>query len=1303
MKMKLIMKKQVILTFIILLFSTIAWGQRGEQPLTGGGTQYDPYLIRNDADWEAFAAYVNDDSFDENYRGKYIRLERDIDVTTIVGTKSETTFKGNFDGNWHTLKVEINSLESDNSLIAAPFGNVEDGVTISNLRVVGHITTTGDSNKDPEAYTGGIAARVYYNVNFENCTSEVIITIKTKATSYAGGLVGYHVQSDDSQHLSFTNCAFEGNISDGAGLSGSRIKYAGFVAQLADERAARYSNCAMAGAITTTLASTATYSFGSSLSLDGTNYYVRDYGNADGLARPDTDEPTTYIGKRYNIDNRTYYIPVQTNIADFASGVMYCGVNVIVNYYGTKLVKDTDYRVTTTASSITIDSEGEKKFFGRVTKSGLDIKTINDWADLQKYLGESNKSKNRVLTLDKDFVDENNDGALDVFCDNGKSVTLNLNGYTIDRGLFDKVNPVANYTGFVRGYVMLVKSRVLMTINGPGTIKGGNNQGTQGTSNLDGNGGGIVNYGVLTLNNVTISRNKTLSSKDANTGATYWGTGGGIYTTGTLNMNGGVLENNVSYGGGGGIHSYKSTTIMNGVCIRNNIANSKGGGIRSEVKDNVGRVDMYDCLITDNIVNKKDASDGGGIYNSGNHTYTRCKILNNNASYRGGGAFVMGGIATFTDCLIDNNTSLGQSNDAFTGGGGVFIYGGTCNLYGTTVTGNTSYTVGGVIVNSIIVIVNGNPTPVVGKLNVKGKVIVDHNIGDAPKQNIYLGSDRYIQVVGNLDAAARMGVSKQVAKGVKDLVVTTGLAYNDRPHYQGKKANFHSDNYKMYWLLKNDESGSETNVSLKESLRWSNPDAWEGYVQYEDGELLDVKAPLIMDYYVDKETKAVKIANVANIKMATDAAIFIDESKSGNVLQHGQLIYTGEEPVKISVIKQIEKASKGERDDEAAVYGWYTIASPVNTPKLTENTNLITSKTSPYNFDLLRYEEKEARWYNYLIHSNDFTTMENGRGYIYRNAENLTVEYTGDINVGNITYAVTCESSQAGLKGWNLIGNPYTFDITLQNTTLVDAGGNQVKEQGNPVNITAAYILDKDGDWEANVVTTINVAQGFLVKIPDGLGVHGVKFSIEPRSKERYNNEFIQFNVSNNLYDDVTYALFEEGYGLPKINHRNPDIPMVYIHQEDDDYAVATMGDETKAFNLNFKAMTAGQYTLSYKTEGEFNYLHVIDCFTGRDIDMLNEEEYSFIASPKDKDSRFIVRLQYKPNYSSDGNDIFAYQNGSDILVSGDGELQVYDAMGRFVMSKRINGAETINLNATGVYIFKLIGEEIHTQKIVVR
>ena len=116
------------------------------------------------------------------------------------------------------------------------------------------------------------------------------------------------------------------------------------------------------------------------------------------------------------------------------------------------------------------------------------------------------------------------------------------------------------------------------------------------------------------------------------------------------------------------------------------------------------------------------------------------------------------------------------------------------------------------------------------------------------------------------------------------------------------------------------------------------------------------------------------------------------------------------------------------------------------------------------------------------------------------------------------------------------------------------------------------------------------------------------------------------------------------------------------------------------------------------KLEGEYGYLHLIDKLAGKDVDMLQEEEYTFIGSAADKAERFVVRLS--PSTST-GSETFAYQSGDDIIVEGEGELQVFDVMGRLMMKKNVNGLETIEKpSQTGVYIFRLDGQ---TQKIVVR
>lgn len=100
---------------------------------------------------------------------------------------------------------------------------------------------------------------------------------------------------------------------------------------------------------------------------------------------------------------------------------------------------------------------------------------------------------------------------------NSKTVTLDLNGWTIDRGL-------TNSAAVSDGYVILVESGSELTIKdnssgGNGTITGGNNTG---------DGGGIYNNGTLNIQGGRITGNKVADGQN----------GGAIYNNGTLTMQG---------------------------------------------------------------------------------------------------------------------------------------------------------------------------------------------------------------------------------------------------------------------------------------------------------------------------------------------------------------------------------------------------------------------------------------------------------------------------------------------------------------------------------------------------------------------------------------------------------------------------------------------------------------------------------------------------------------------------------------------------------------------------------------------
>ena len=397
----------------------------------------------------------------------------------------------------------------------------------------------------------------------------------------------------------------------------------------------------------------------------------------------------------------------------------------------------------------------------------------------------------------------------------------------------------------------------------------------------------------------------------------------------------------------------------------------------------------------------------------------------------------------------------------------------------------------------------------------------------------------------------------------------------------------------------------------------------------------------------------------------------------------GQLVFDGD-GVMATMLKSTAHA--GAKD---AVGDWYTIASPLkeDVTTSTSNTNLTTGMSSS-EYDLYRYDEATAVWENSKdgANSSHFSEIELGRGYLYWREDGQDLFFAGELNNENVDYILTADGT-GNLKGFNLIGNPFSQNITMANISGVSLSG--------------GYVLTKAGGWGATV-GEIAPCQGFLVQVENEANI---TISKNTGSKSRDNHDYIAFTMANSQYEDVTYAMFEEGLGLHKISHRNNNIPMIYIPQNGDDYAIAMMGNETEVFSLNVKAMTTGQYTLTMDATGKYDYIHVIDRMTGEDIDMLIENEYTFVASPRDNENRFIVKLRYNANYSDVIGDIFAYQNGSDIIINGEGELQVFDMTGRFVMSRTINGNESINTDAfnTGVYVFRMIGSEVKTQKIVVR
>ena len=425
----------------------------------------------------------------------------------------------------------------------------------------------------------------------------------------------------------------------------------------------------------------------------------------------------------------------------------------------------------------------------------------------------------------------------------------------------------------------------------------------------------------------------------------------------------------------------------------------------------------------------------------------------------------------------------------------------------------------------------------------------------------------------------------------------------------------------------------------------------------------------------------VAITNAATIPSGCTAIVdSIDMQSRASIIirDGGQLIANN------AITAQVQKTI------EASTYQgtnkWYLIASPVSGQTFAGVTGLTSGTHNIY-----RYDEPTKTWQEYRNPANEFSSFENGRGYLFRTTKSGAITFNGTLNNASVRYNLSYTEEAGDYKGFNIIGNPYSHNIYKGS-----AEGNAIANDYLEDNYC---VLNTDGTW---TITTDNVAiapgQGILVQAkPEAGSIDIINSMVGPIDKA--DNDNIWFTVQNSEFMDKAFVEFREGHGFNKPAHHNADAPIFYVRYENEDFASVCMPDETEVINLQFESKNMSLYTLSVNANGNFSYLHLIDKVVGEDIDMLANDSYTFMGSSTDDKDRFEVILRYNADPAS--TETFAYQNGSDIIVNGEGELQVFDVMGRMVMSQHINGVETIaKPSTTGVYILRMNGK---CQKIVVK
>ncbi len=199
-----------------------------------------------------------------------------------------------------------------------------------------------------------------------------------------------------------------------------------------------------------------------------------------------------------------------------------------------------------------------------------------------------------------------------------------------------------------------------------------------------GEGGGIFNYGQLTLQRCTVSGN---SAEDF---------GGGVYNHGygPVALVNSTISGNTARFQGGGVYNrmFRGTFSLINSTVSDNATSGRGGGITNIV--NFGSVVQ---LVNSTVSGNTSGTQGGGIYSNAaasTVTITNSSVSGNLAEEAGGGVYSRsyGGTVRLVNSTVTGNSAINSG-----GGVGIGAYsGGTVALINSTVRDNKARYSGGV-------------------------------------------------------------------------------------------------------------------------------------------------------------------------------------------------------------------------------------------------------------------------------------------------------------------------------------------------------------------------------------------------------------------------------------------------------------------------------------------------------------------------------------------------------------------------------------------------------------------------------
>ena len=798
-----------------------------------------------------------------------------------------------------------------------------------------------------------------------------------------------------------------------------------------------------------------------------------------------------------------------------------------------------------------------------------------------------------------------------------------------------------------------------ITIYG-GTVhaKGGRETGSEGGGGGAGIGGGWNgDCGIVNIYGGSVYA----TGRGNSSGGAGIGSGSFAKNSGTITIYGGYVEATGDEGGAGIGSGYGTSgadvTIHGGTVKAYGKLDGPGIGTGVTKDDPIpytGSLTVTGGKVYAYGASTRGAGIGGGYDTNGSHV-----TVSGGYVYAEGGKFAAG---IGSGCEYSSSGSHGGTlivtggyveahggEDGAGIGGGEDGDGGTVNISGGEVRAyGNDYGAG----------IGGGENGTGGIVTITGGIVVAQSGGNQRAIGAGYGSDNH----GSLSFADNLGVfvttdlyRSQKANRVKDCREYKDVRINECSH-GGATC---SDNDSGISVGCDYCYTSTMPYTFKANGNWNDGSNWlSGFMPHEGNDVA-VKA--------NATIPADCCANVGNIDMQDGGTITIADG--------GQLIHSNE-GVTATMQKNISKYTVSQTSGETQTDGWYFIALPFSTSYI-PNVKILRNDYDIFRLNNTIWEnwKKEGDHYHY--------NLENSRGYLYANSENVTLEFTGTVLPSAASQEVSVNA------GFNLIGNPFLHNV------YADRAYYRMNDERTGIVAVENY--------QENPITPCT---GIIVNA-DAAGT--VTFMKEAPSLSNNNGSLqialTQANTRSNTKIDNAVVSFIEGNKLEKFHFGNN--AKIYLPQGGKDYAIA-FSEGQGEIPLNFKATENGEYTITVNPKGvNMAYLHLIDNMTGADVDLLVPEpvegpaSYTFTAKTTDYESRFKLVFA---NENDNQNEDFAFISNGELIINGTGTIQIIDMIGRVIVSRDVVRNVSTQGMTPGVYVLRLVnGENVKTQKIIIK